>query len=211
MNSTSSSTDSFPPAANFSDALRRMGHSFQTLDGAIRPVFTPVRLYGEAFPVRCYAGATWALEQAIEEAPEGSVLVVDGGGFTGSVLMGGLMSLRARMRRLAGAVIDGAVRDVQELRQAGWPVFARATTPNAGTHDQQGAWNLSVTCGNVVVHPKDWIVADEDGVVVVPSSLWSEAKQQATAIEKREAEIEKFLREGLSLAEAVARLKSNIH
>lgn len=211
MKHSSATPATLPPAANFSDALRRMGHPFQTLDPAIRPVFVPVRLTGEAFPVQCYAGATWALEQAIEAAPEGSVLVVDGGGYDGAVLMGGLMSLRARMRRLAGAVIDGAVRDTLELRKAEWPIFARATTPNAGTHDQQGAWNLPVSCGNVIVHPGDRIVADDDGAVVIPAALWPEAEREARAVEAREAAIEAHLRQGLTLAEAVERIKGGMH
>lgn len=206
-NETPSSPDEhFPPAANFSDALRQNGWKFQTMHSSIRPVFTPIRIVAPAYTVRCYAGATWALEQAIEEAPQGAVLVVDGGGYTEAVLMGGLMSLRARKRGLAGAIIDGAVRDHQELRQAQWPIFSTAITPRAGTHDQQGEWNIPVTCGNVIVHSGDWIIADDDGVVVVPQAIWDETCATAHAVEKREQQIETHLNAGHSIAEAVSRL-----
>lgn len=77
MNYSSATPATLPPVANFSDALRHMGHPFQTLNAAIRPVFSSIQLTGTAFPAQCYAGATWALEQAIEAAPEGSVLMVD--------------------------------------------------------------------------------------------------------------------------------------
>lgn len=196
-----------PSAANFSDALRQLGYKFQTLHSSIEPVFTPLQIAAPAYTVRCYAGATWALEQAIEAAPVGAVLVVDGGGYSEAVLMGGLMSLRARKRGLTGAVIDGAIRDRQELRLAQWPIFAAAATPRAGTHDQQGEWDIPVSCGGVVVHSGDWIVGDDDGVVVIPQSIWEQALQAARQVEQREQAIEASLNAGHSLAEAVTRLQ----
>lgn len=193
-----------PSAANFSDALRLLGHPFQTLHSSIQPVFRPINVTGPAFTVRCYPGATWALEKALEEAPVGSVLVEDGGSYSGAVLMGGLMSLRARIRGLKGAVIDGAVRDWGDLVRAQWPIFAVSTIPRAGTHDAQGGWNIPVSCGGVVVHPGDWVVGDSDGVVAVPNAMWKEAVRQAGKIEAKEQFLEERLRAGSSLADAVS-------
>ncbi len=196
------------PVANICDALARLGYPSQTVDPALRPLYTPMELEGPAWPVRCYAGATWALEQAIEEAPEGSVLMVDGGGFGGGVLMGGLMGLRARKRGLCGAVIDGAVRDTAELRAAGWPIFKRFVTPRAGTHDQQGEWGRPLCCGGASVAAGDWIVGDDDGVVVIPVRLKDEALRAAREIQAREEAIAREIERGYSLALAVARLNS---
>lgn len=202
-------TSLIPCAANFSDALGGLGHRFQAMSHKMRAVCPSFKIAGAiAYPVRCYAGATWALEQAIEAAPEGSVLVVDGGGYREAVLMGGLMSARARMRGLGGVVIDGAVRDIEEIRKAGWPIFAAATTPRAGTHDQQGEWNVPVSCGGVIVEPGDRIVADEDGVVVIPGKLWGEALAAARTVHAKEQFLEACLAAGDSLSEAVIKWKA---
>src|SRR3954469_10088148 len=117
--------------AHVSDALRRCGCAFQSIDGAIAPVSAEMRVAGEAFTVRCYPGATWAMEQAIELAPAGTVLVVGGGGWPNPILMGGMMSTRAQARGIAGAVIDGAVRDTAEIAKLGFPVFSRYVCPAA--------------------------------------------------------------------------------
>ncbi|HWL51253.1 MAG TPA: RraA family protein [Chthoniobacteraceae bacterium] len=203
-------TGALPPAANFSDAMRSLGLGTGAMAASMRPVFTPVRLYGPAYTVRCYAGATWALEEALELAPEGSVLVVDGGGFSKAVLMGGLMSLRAAQRGLAGAVIDGAVRDLPELRAAQWPVFSSSLTPAGGSSDPQGAWEVTVSCGGVSVSPGDHVVADDDGVVVVPAREWERVKETAYAIELKERFLEARLREGRPLGEAVRLWKEQV-
>src|SRR3954452_11216989 len=102
-------------SAHVSDALRACGCAFQAIDAGIRPVARNMRLAGPAFTVRCYPGATWALEQALELAPPGSVLAVDGGASPDVILMGGLMSTRAHARGIAGAVLDAAVRDVDDI------------------------------------------------------------------------------------------------
>ena len=199
-----------PSAANVSDALRELDWKFQTMHSSMRAIVPDVAVSGPAFSVRCYAGATWALSRAIEEAPPGSILVVDGGHFSEGVLMGGLMSLRAKMRGIAGAVVDGAVRDVSELRKVGWPVFASAITPRAGTHDQQGAWNIPISCAGVNVSPGDWVVADNDGVVIVPQAIRDEAFAAARAIEQKEEFVTAALLEGDSLGEAMGKWKQSI-
>ncbi|MSR65045.1 MAG: RraA family protein [Verrucomicrobiae bacterium] len=100
-----------PAVANISDAMGQLGLKFQTMHSRVRPVFTPIYLSGHAYTVQCYPGATWAVEEAIEKAKPGEVLVVNGENYAGAVLMGELMSGRAAKRGIAGAVIDGAVRD----------------------------------------------------------------------------------------------------
>lgn len=192
----------FPSTANLSDALGQLGCKFQTLHGRVRPI-TGLGVWGPAFTVQCYPGATFAVEEALEKATPGDVLVVAGEAYTGAVLMGGLMSSRARQRGIAGAIVDGAVRDVAELRQLNWPVYAAGITPRAGTFAELGAWQGSVCCGEVVVHPGDLVAADDDGVVVVPQAIADEAVERAWEIERKERFIAKAIIGGLSLPEAV--------
>src|ERR1051325_530621 len=109
-----------PAVANLSDAMSQLGLKFQTMHTRVRPVFTPIHLHGPAYTVQCYPGATWAVEEAIEKARRGEVLVINGENHDSAVLMGELMSARAAKRGLAGAIIDGAVRDTVHLRAARW-------------------------------------------------------------------------------------------
>lgn len=194
--------------ASLSDAMGQHGLKFQTLDARIRPVFTPIAVLGPAYTVQCYAGATFAVEEAIEKAEAGSVLVIAGEGYTGAVLMGELLSARAHHRGVAGAVIDGAVRDTAKLREAQWPIFAAAITPRAGTHDKLGEQQIPISCGGVVVRPGDIIAGDDDGIVVVPHERWAEVQAWAQEIERKEAFLAKALAAGASLGEAVARYKA---
>ncbi|MFZ4778227.1 MAG: RraA family protein [Terrimicrobiaceae bacterium] len=200
----------YPSSANLSDALAQKGLKSQTLHTRIRPI-TGFPLQGPAYTVQCYPGATHAVEEALEKARPGDVLVVNGEGFVGAVLMGGLMSGRARQRRLAGAVVDGAVRDVAELRRMHWPVFAAGVTPSSGTFAQLGQQQAVVSCGDVVVHPGDMIVGDEDGVVVIPAHLLDEVLVLAWRVEDKEAYLTRALENGLSLPEAVAEWQGQSH
>jgi regulator of RNase E activity RraA len=191
-------------SAAVSDALRKSGRSFQSLDGTFSAVTPHSRLAGPAFTVRCYPGATWALEQALELAAPGDVLVIDAGGREDVIIMGSLMSQRAQARGIAGAVVDGAVRDVDEIAALGFPVFSRYVCPRAGTHAEIGEWQTTICCGRVPVNPGDWVVADSSGITIVPSELRAQIARDAAAICDREVLISERLRAGKSLAEAVA-------
>jgi regulator of RNase E activity RraA len=174
------------------------------MDSRILTVCPGVGVQGPAYTVRCYAGATYAVERAIEEAARGEVLVIAGEGYAGAVLMGELLSARAHKRGIAGAVIDGAVRDTVKLRQAGWPIFASAITPRAGTFDQLGALQSVISCGGVTVRPGDWVAADDDGIVIIPRDRLDQVAENARTIEAKEAYLAQAIEGGLSLAEAVA-------
>ena len=210
MNTQSKANDplsgnNIPGAANFCDALTQMGHRFLALAAGIKPVTSTAALFGRAYTVACYPGATHYMERAVEEARPGEVIVVDGRGYDAAVLMGGLMGGRAFYRGVAGVVIDGAVRDVAELETYGWPVFARAVIPAGGTHDQIGSCCEPISCGGVRVCPGDYIVGDEDGVVCVPEKAWAESLDRANAIVEKEKFIAKELKAGLSLAKAAGK------
>jgi regulator of RNase E activity RraA len=189
-------------SANVCDALRKCGKAFCAMDGGIRPVSNEMRVVGPAFTVRCYPGATYAMEKALELASPGDVLVIDAGGHSDVIVMGGLMSTRAQARLLAGAIVDGAVRDVDQIVSLGFGVFSRHICPRSGTFDEIGEWQTTICCGRIPVRPGDWIVADRSGVVVIPVEMLGEVVEKAKEIHRREERMERHLGKGLSLSQS---------
>jgi 4-hydroxy-4-methyl-2-oxoglutarate aldolase len=196
-------------SANVCDAMRSCGKTFQAMDPGIRNLSLTMSMAGPAFTVRCYPGATWAVEKALELAQPGDVLVIDGGGFPDAVLMGGLMSTRAHARGLAGAIVDGAVRDIDQIIAIDFPMFARHITPRGGTFAEIGEWSTTICCGRLPVRPGDWIVADSSGIAVVPLEMVDEVFDATKAINAREARMLHHLEQGKSLSEASAAAKLN--
>ena len=197
-------------AANVSDVLgkglsRKLKH--QTMDAQIKPVCDSLAVCGPAFTVRCYPGATYAMEKAIVEAPAGSVIVCDGQGSDAGVMMGGLMSTVAKMRGVVGAVIDGATRDVADIIELGFAMFARHVVARSGTFDQLGDLQETITCGGVVVRPGDIVVGDRDGVVVVPQEIAVQVAVGAEGLARWEHELQREILSGKSLEEAAAKLE----
>jgi len=140
--------------------------------GAMRdlfPVYTPMpKCVGPAVTVKLPTGGSAVILKAMELARAGDVIVVDGRGVVSASLWGGNRSLFAAQKKLAGVVVDGGMRDVAETRELDLPVFARAICPMAGASVGPGEVNFPVACGGVVVNPGDIIVADAEGIVVIP-------------------------------------------
>lgn len=147
--------------------------------GRIRPVWVGARLGGPALTVRTEPGRHPAVVRALERAQAGDVLVVDGGGFVERALWGGRMSKLARERAVGGIVIDGAVRDVDEIEELGFPVFAAGVTPTPPLREGGGDLEIPITCGGISVAPGDLVVGDADGVVVVPRERIGELVRRA--------------------------------
>lgn len=141
----------------------------QVLSGDIRPLWPGAKLSGPAYTVRCAPGDNLMLHAAIHRAPSGSVIVVDGGDASHAVAGGNVCAV-AHRRGIAGFVVDGAIRDVAEIRELGFPVFTRAVVPKPGLKAVPLPLQQPVNCGGVLVHPGDFIVADEEGIVAVPSA-----------------------------------------
>jgi RraA family protein len=137
----------------------------------IRPMWRGARLAGTAFTVRTLPGQHLAVRRALELAQEGDVLVIDGAGDLTHALWGDRMSLLALERGLAGVVVDGAVRDIEAIEALGFPVFAVATVPSAPHAELEGEVGVPIACGDVAVVPGDVVVADADGVVVLPNAV----------------------------------------
>ena len=145
------------------DCMERFG----AMDGGIRRL-SGDRLVGSAYPVEVVAGENRTLHLAIESAPPGSVLVVDAQAHAGRAVWGDVLTVAAMSQGIRGIVVDGVVRDVDDMRQRGYPVFARGCCP-AGPHKGwPGRIGAPIACGGVVVAQGDIIVGDGDGVVVIP-------------------------------------------
>lgn len=152
-------------AADVSDAVGRL----YTMDPGMRSLYRPVeKLVGEALTVKVPPGDNWAIYGALQRTRPGSVLVVDWRGYVGGCGAGVLALVRAIRKGLAGVVIDGAWRDVAELRTLGFPVYGRAVSAFSPPKREMGEINVPVSCGGVIVEPGDVIVGDDDGVAVVP-------------------------------------------
>jgi regulator of RNase E activity RraA len=124
------------------------------------------------------------VQKALIEAPKGSVLVVGGEtAFQSSgALFGKIMSMQARLRGIQGLVVDGFARDVADLRELRFPVFARGATPHVGLNRTVGETQVPIPFGGITVNPGDYVVGDDDGVVIIPVSL---AEQITAAAEER--------------------------
>lgn len=183
------------PTTAISDAMGRH-HVFAA---RLRPR-TGVGLVGRAYCVRVVAGDSGSLHLALEEAPAGSVLVIDAGGFCDRAVWGEVLTAAAQMRGVIGAVIDGAIRDVEGIRRRNFPIYSAAVTP-AGPHKAGGgSWGGTVSCGGVPVVTGDLIVADEDGIVAVPWEGRERILLEAGAIVAREDDLMKQVAEGISTA-----------
>lgn len=184
-------------AAAVSDCLGRA----QAMDGGIQPLASDMRLVGQARTVRCTVGDNSALHAALNLVQPGDVLVADAGGFLGNAVWGGLMTEAARRKGIAGLIIDGAVRDRAEIMASAFPCFARGTVP-AGPHKNFGGEvDGPIACGGVAVSPGDLVVADLDGVTVVPLSRVATVLRAYRALKDKEARALAELDAGGTLAE----------
>lgn len=190
-----------------SDALDRLELKGATI--GIRPVWSCPRIVGRAVTVKIKpAGLDKPKHhlgtQAIEVAQPGDVIVVDNGGRTDVAAWGGLLSLAARLKGLSGVVVDGACRDVDESREVGFPVYARAVVPvTARGRIMQHSVNEEIQLAGAQVHPGDLVIADGSGVVVIPRALEEKALSEAEAIARRESEMAEEIRKGRSIVEVM--------
>jgi 3-hexulose-6-phosphate synthase/6-phospho-3-hexuloisomerase len=188
-------------SANLSDALHRGG----VLQG-IRPLFPGIRMIGQAVTVRTYPG-DWAKPvQAIDVAQPGEIIVIDAGG-AGPALWGELATHSAVQRNLGGVVIDGALRDSPEIMAMKFPAFSKLVMPNAGEPKGFGEIGVPVTVGNKRVEPGDWLLGDDDGVVVLPKAIAVEYANRSMDVLERENRIREEIKEGSTLSKVTELLR----
>lgn len=165
------------PTAVASDCMNRT----QSMAAAIKPVVPGMRLCAQARTVVAMAGDGGIVQVALTLARPGEAVVMDAGGVLDTAVWGGIATAAARALGLAGIVIDGAVRDLADIRADGLPTFARAVVPR-GPHDGFGGIiDGTIAAGGVAVRPGDLVLGDDDGVVVVPIDQAAEVLAKAQA------------------------------
>ncbi len=184
-------------AANLSDAMANLN----TMDSGIQALLTGAKICGPACTAVTPSGDFLPVLKALRAAERGDVLVVDNQGNPDTALWGEITSMEARLKGLAGIVLDGLVRDIAEIRELGFPVFARGTTPRVAGRGSLGEVNVAVRCGGTVAHPGDIIVGDSDGVVVVPLRKAEAVLSRAQSIVDYEEVLRAQVADGVSQVE----------
>ena len=148
---------------------------------SIQPLWPDMpRIAGPAFTVRTPRHDNLMLHAAIYRAEPGDVIVVEAGDESMAVAGGNVCAV-ARKRGVAGFIVDGVIRDIGESRANGFPLFARGRSPIPAAKEGPGEINHPIRCGGVVVHPGDIVVADDEGIVVVPLARAAEVLKKAQA------------------------------
>ena len=183
------------PTGVVSDAMGRAG----SMDAGIKPVWPKARIVGPALTVRTFPADNLMIHKAVTLARPGDVLVVNAGGYRDTAVFGDLLGYSCKVHGIAGVVVDGASRDADGMAAINFPVFARAVLPMGPFKDSPGSINVPLSCGGVAVRPGDIVIADADGVVVVPLEEAAAvlAKSQAAASQEEQ------MRERLTKGETV--------
>jgi 4-hydroxy-4-methyl-2-oxoglutarate aldolase len=181
-------------SATLHEALGQRG----ALPAAIHAMTPSLACAGPAVTVFCPPADNLWLHRAVYQCPIGAVLVADVSGAYEWGYWGEILSCAAAQRGIGGFVINGCVRDVVRLTEVGVPVFARgAAIRGTGKHaDGHGAINADLCVGHTIVHAGDWVVGDDDGVVVIPRADFAAAFSAGKGRAEKEADLMQQLREG---------------
>jgi 3-hexulose-6-phosphate synthase/6-phospho-3-hexuloisomerase len=182
---------------NITDAMHKQG-AMQD----IRPIKLGFHMVGKALTVRTLDG-DWAKPiEAIDKAEKGEIIVVDAGSGK-TAIWGELATWSAKLKNLSGVVIDGAVRDLDDLVKIDFPLFSRYISSNAGEPKGFGEIGAEIICGNQTVKSGDWIIGDDSGVVVVPQEIAQEIANRALDVKEHENRIREEIKSGGSLGTVV--------
>jgi RraA family protein len=167
---------------NVGDCLGRTA----AMDARIKSLAEGMKIVGPALTVRVPPTDNLMIHKALTLIKPGDVLVIEGGGNHSWALLGFLMVSTAQKLGVAGIVADGCVRDAQEIRKSGFPVFSAGLSPNGPFKEGPGEINYPISCGGQVVRPGDIIIADDDGVVVLKQEMAQTVIEEVDKIIQRE-------------------------
>lgn len=181
------------PVAALSDNMHR-----NIGTAVLRPYHRPgpLTMAGTAVTVRSRGGDNLTPMRAFEFCRPGDVLVIDCGGDLDNAVIGGILSFYAATIGTAGVVLDGAIRDVAEVRERDFPVYARGVTHRGPYKDGPGEINVPISVGGMVVNPGDIVVGDQDGLLAIPQEDVAELIVKARAHLATEAETMRAMKEG---------------
>ncbi|WP_424927117.1 RraA family protein [Amaricoccus tamworthensis] len=198
------------------DVLDVMGHRLQFLPPGVVPLQPEIRIVGRAMPVHEVAWPEGTgdgpltnqpfgiMFQALDDLKRNEIYVASGSSLN-FALWGGLMSTRARHLNAAGAILDGFVRDTAEIRELGFPVFSRGVyAQDQGVRGKVVDFRTPITIGDVRINDGDLIVADDEGVLVIPREAEEEAITAAFKKAATENKVAEAIRNGMSSQEAFA-------
>jgi regulator of RNase E activity RraA len=194
-------------SSQVADTMSRLG----AMDGEIHRVWASPRVIGSALTVWCHSGDNLMLHKGISLAQPGDVIVVNTQGNLLNSPFGELLATSAVNAGIAAVIVDGSVRDVDGLEALGLPVYARRISPSGCNKDGGGEVGTTIACGGVAVRSGDLILADADGVTVVPYAdavaVAELAKGQVQRENDRLGEIAKGVRTRPEIDEYLRRLK----
>lgn len=182
---------------NISDAMNRGGSL-----GAFRILSPPAKaIFGKAVTCETRNGDWKAVVQAIDAAGPDDIVVVSTLEGREIAVMGELLANSAKLRKIRAMVIDGAVRDLPELLELDFPIYARSFVPNAGDPLGKGEIQKDITVNGVRIAPGDVVVCDGSGVVCIPASMADDVISKAEAVVDKEGSIRKQILEGKRLSD----------
>jgi regulator of RNase E activity RraA len=194
-------------SAQVADCMSRLG----AMDAGIKPVWRSPRIIGSALTVWCHSADNLMLHKALDLAAPGDIVVMNTQGNVANSGFGELVATSAVKIGVRGVIVDGTVRDADGLERLALPVYSRGLCPNGCNKDGAGEVGAIVACGGVAVRPGDIVIADRDGVTVVPLDDAPEVAELAAAqIEREEMRLAEIARGVLvrpEIDEALRRLK----
>ncbi len=195
----------YSPSCVVADSQERAG----VMRSYIRPLTKEARFVGPALTVRLEPGNQVDCLDALSVAQAGDVIVVDAASETETSIWGGLMSGLCMMKGVVGAVIDGAMRDTDETRDLGFPIFSKAIVPRSTHTPYSGRMepieiNVPIQCAGMLVNPGDLVLADEIGVVVIALENAAQILEKARILAENEEKTRRKIREGKTVEELLA-------